>query len=445
MFRSIRSGARRRHRTTAVLVAGAVVIAAGCGGGTGSESTADQFVETPEEVVLTMWTWAGTGHELLIEEFELEHPGVRVDVRTSSFDQHHAGLLEAFDAEIAVPDVAAVERDYLPTFAADEANFVDLRTFGAADVESEYLPWRWFEGTASSGAVLGVPTDVGGLAIAYRADLFEAAGLPSDPAEVALLFESWDGFLETGRAFRDAGLDAHFVDSVDSVFSTRLGQEPVGYVTADGESALDGDGLASTWDLSMTAVADDLDAGLNQFSPEWNDAMVAGDFAVLAAPSWMRGYIAGVAPDTVGLWRAVPVPGGVGNWGGSQLTVPAESDHPELAWELVRHLTDQDAQLELFRRNGNFPSTPALYEHPEIMALQDPLFGGQNVGQLYASSVVGVPGQPTSPRQREVRGVFLDVLSKVSAGKVTVDEAWPLASERAVAIVDAGLTTDDPD
>ena len=35
--------------------------------------------------------------------------------------------------------------------------------------------------------------------MAYRTDVFEAAGLPTDPDEVAELIPTWDQFIEVGE------------------------------------------------------------------------------------------------------------------------------------------------------------------------------------------------------------------------------------------------------
>ena len=50
---------------------------------------------------------------------------------------------------------------------------------------------------------------------------------------------------------------------------------------------------------------------------------------MLSCPAWMMGYIQGQAPDTAGMWDVAQVPEVGGNWGGSQLTIPAASDNKD--------------------------------------------------------------------------------------------------------------------
>ena len=61
--------------------------------------------------------------------------------------------------------------------------------------------------SADGSSVIGIPTDVGGMALCYRTDLFKAAGLPTDPAAVSALWPTWDDFIKTGQAYVLRDLD----------------------------------------------------------------------------------------------------------------------------------------------------------------------------------------------------------------------------------------------
>ena len=412
------------------------LLATACSAQSGTPSALPfQGDDVAQEIVLTVWAWEGTGHELLIDAFERENPGVRVELVFSEFVQHHDGLTEALNAGVSVPDVALIEREYAPRFQAHPEQFVDLSQFGAAELADSYLPWRWADGI-SDEAVIGIPTDVGGFSFAYRTDLFTEADLPADPDEVAELFETWDSFIETGERYVDARGQGTFLDSVDSVYAGVANQLEAGYVDAEGEPALDGTGARAPWDLSIRAIESGIVGPHQQFTPEWNQAIVTGDFAVIAAPSWMGTHLAATAPDTEGLWAIAPAPGVGGNWGGSQLTIPAGAAHPELAWELIDHLTNADAQIELFRRNGNFPSMPEVFNLPEIVELEDPFFTNQTVGQIYVDSLQDVPIRITAPEEREIRTVYLDALRLVLSDDLSAGGAWQVSRLEALALLE---------
>lgn len=397
------------------------LLAAACGTAAGDNTPPRGVAFAADPVTLTVWAWDGVFLPSLIDAFELENPDIRIDLRTSGFDQHHIGILNAIEDDGTLPDVAAIERAWLPEFHDHASSFVDLGEFGAAELADDYLHWRWNEGVFDD-RIVGLPTDVGGLALAYRADLFANAGLPSEPAEVAERLRTWDDFLELGVEFTAAGTDATFLDSVDSLYRAQLGQETHAYVDDDGQPILD-ESVANVWDFTITAVDEGLIAGLPQFSPEWNAGFGENTFAALAAPSWMRGHIAGIAPETADLWSIVPVPNVGGNWGGSQLAAPAAGQHEEQAWRFVEFMTSVATQLEILRESGNFPSTPALYNEPEIINVEDPFFGGENVGRIYVDSVSALPSQPTVPGQSELDRLFVDQLATYEPGD-DADKLW---------------------
>lgn len=408
------------------------LIAAACGANESGSPRSLAF--TNEPVVLTVWGWDGVFAPALVESFEASNPDIRVDIRTSGFDQHHTGVQNAIIDDGSLPDVVAIERTYLPDFLAYPEAFVDLATFGADELAPTFLPWRWEEGVADGGQIIGMPTDVGGLALAYRSDLFEEAGLPSNPEDVADRVRTWDDFFELGEEFQRSTATSHFVDSFDSLYRVRLGQEEHAYVDDAGQPDFEA-GVATAWQFTVDAIDSDLTAGFAQFSPEWNAGFSDDSFAAIAAPSWMRGYIAGVAPETASLWSIVPVPGTGGNWGGSQLAVTDRGESSTEAWRFVEFMTSVETQLELFRINGNFPSTPELYETPEISELDDAFFGGQNVGRIYAASVEALPSQPTAPGQRDLDRIFAGGLAAVQLGEVESDVAWETSLDRAAELL----------
>ena len=86
-----------------------------------------------------------------------------------------------------------------------------------ADHSKEYLPWKWELGKAPDGRLIGLPTDVGSLAVCYRKDLFQAAGLPTERDQVSALWSDWNGFHEAGRKYKQGSGGKAFIDSITAV------------------------------------------------------------------------------------------------------------------------------------------------------------------------------------------------------------------------------------
>ena len=296
-------------------------------------------------------------------------------------------------------------------------------------LEGDFIPFRWEHGVAADGSIVGVPTDVGGLNVAYRADLFEAAGLPTDPAEVAALMPTWEEFLNVGDQYVAATGNA-FIDSSGLLFESIVKQGPEGFYSTDGELIYEtSDHVANAWAIATDAVARGLSANIGAFSPEWNAAMSNGDYAVQLAPAWMMNFIAGQAPDTAGSWNLASFPEGGGNWGGSQLTIPAGAENADLAWELISYISTPEQHAQIFQDFGNFPSIQTLYDTPEILEFQNEHFSGATVGVLYAESILSVEPQFEGVEQRILLREFTGALGELENGNTDADGAWEMALE----------------
>jgi cellobiose transport system substrate-binding protein len=387
-------------------------------------------VGAQDPVTLDLWNFGAMGLEELITQYG-EESGVNVLYNSRGYDEHHEALLAAL-ATGEVPDIAAVEVSYSSKFKANPQNFVDLRQFGAEELAADYVPWRWAQGVAADGSIIGIPTDLGGMAMCYRADLFEAAGLPTDPEEVAALWPDWAAFIETGKQFVENS-DVAFIDSAyGTLFNLIQNQGADFYYGNDGSLIYETNPqVQKAFNTSLDGIAAGISANIAQFSPEWNAGMANGDFAALGCPAWMMNYIQGQAPDTAGQWNITSIPEVGGNWGGTQLTIPAASDNHQAAYDMIKWLLSPENQLEVFKLHGNFPSTPELYDTPEIQNFTNDFFSGAPVGKIYAESAKAVQPIFEGPQQREIDREFENALIAVEDGSVTAADAWATALQNA--------------
>jgi cellobiose transport system substrate-binding protein len=376
-----------------------------------------------DEVTLDLWNFGAMGLEELIDQYSAEN-GITVNLLSKGYDEHHESLIPAF-ASGQVPDIAAVEVGYNSLFKAQPQNFVDLREYGAEDIAGDYVDWRWAQGVAADGTVIGIPTDLGGLAMCYRTDLFEAAGLPTDRDEVTAAISTWDDFIALGQQYVEA-TGQPFIDSAaGSVYNVVKKQGDKEYYEDDGTPIYEtSEQNIKAWDTAVQAIEAGLSANIAQFSPEWNAAMSNGDFAALSCPAWMMNYIQGQAPDTAGLWDIAQVPEVGGNWGGTQLTIPAASDNPDEAYALISWLLAPEQQFEVFKLHGNFPSTPELWDSEEVQGFESEFFSGAPAGQIYGNSAGALSPVYEGPQQRVIDREFGNGLGRIENGEQTPEEAW---------------------
>jgi cellobiose transport system substrate-binding protein len=416
----------RAVRLGALLAALALVAAACSGDGDVAEAGGDGN----EKVTLTMALFGDFGYEGLIKDYEADHPNVKIRQKIAEFNEHHDSLTTSLAAGSGAPDIAAVEVAYMSSFLAQPQNFVNLLDYGAGDLEGDYLDWKWQQALTPDGsALIGLPTDVGGMAMCYRRDLFKKAGLPADRDEVSALWPTWEDFIAVGKQFTEE-TGTPFTDESSQIFNGVVNQSDQRFYEEDGTLIYDTNPqVQKAWDVATEVSTSGVAANIEPFANEWNKGMNTGSFAVLTCPAWMMGYIQGQAPDTKGQWDIADMPEGGGNWGGSHLAIPAQTEHAEEAYEFISWLLAPEQQLRVFQENGNFPSAPALYDTAEIQEFSNPFFNNAPVGPIFAESAQALEPVYAGPQDGAIRLALENGLDRVDDGNESPAEAWSSAVE----------------
>src|SRR5665811_1184988 len=300
--------------STAAVVALALGLVSGCGSSGGSSASSGD-----PNAQFTFWSFTGIGAKDSVAEYLAKNPDAHVKLSEVGSTTETATALTAALAGGNVPDLVMIQGDDLPKFVENPSNFVDLRTLGGNDLASKYLDWAVGGATGTNGSIIGVPTDVGGLALAYR-------------AEVAKMWSTWDGFIAMGKKYT-AATGKPFVDNVEtSVFFSTVNQVTEKYYSPDGKLVYDTNPqVKNAFDVAVKTYEAGISANIAAWSSGWDPGKAKGTFAVTVAPSWLLSGIKNAAPDTAGDWRLTTVPGVGGNWGGSVIAIPARAAHPELS------------------------------------------------------------------------------------------------------------------
>ena len=370
----------RAQRRIAVLTAGAAasaLVLAGCSAGGGGEASAPAEGDGGGETTLTLATFNDFGYtDELLAEFT-EETGIKVvhnkaatsnDARTNFFQKLGKGGLA---------DVEAVEVDWF----TEMMQYSDLIEPVPADLKGRWLDWKEAAATDADGNLVAYGTDIGPQAICYRGDLFEAAGLPSDRAEVAKLFTTWDDFFKVADEYKTK-TGKPFIDSANSVLQGLVNQLEFAYEEPDGAViAADNPEIRAAFD-TVVDQAIPVSSFPGQWSDDWYASMADGQFAAMLCPPWMHGIIAGEAPDVTGWDIADVFPGGGGNWGGSYLSIPADGKNIEAAQQLADWLTSPETQAKAFATAGTFPSQLEAQKSPELTGFINEYFNSAPSGEI---------------------------------------------------------------
>jgi len=420
-----------KHRLRQVAAVALVAITA-LGAAAACSKKADDTSSKPDKLIVD--TFGEFGYDDLVKAYE-QQTGIKVELRkTAQLGDYRPKLVRYLATGKGAGDVVALEEGIINEFKINPANWVDLQPI-VGDKSADYLKWKYELRKSPDGKLIGLPTDVGSLAVCYRRDLFKAAGLPDDRDAVSALWPTWDKFVEAGQKYRTA-TGKGMLDSVTTAASAVMFQ--VGgdifydkdnqLFAADGKTlvASTSDAVKQAWATALKLVDANVTAKTATWSTEWSAGFKNGTFAATFCPSWMTGIVKdNSGAENAGKWDVASVPGGSGNWGGSWLSVPTQSKHQKEAAELAAFLTSATSQVSAFKLKGPLPTNLKALQDPAFQAYTNEYFNNAPTGKIFGGSVANIKPVNLGPKHGNVKEkAFEPALQAYEQGKVSATAAW---------------------
>ena len=403
-----------------------------------------------DPVTITIWTFGDVIQTQLVREYKTLHPEVTLQIKKSDLDPLNGTNMVTACTSKTGPDIVAVEVSYSGYWRSYPKCFQDLRQMhtsdanaaagipagqSATDIKANYLAWRWEQGVGYDDSVIGIPTDVGGLEVAYRIDLFKKAGLPTDRVAVGKLWPTWDAFIATGQKYlaklsaADKKAGKGFIDNAGTIYAAILNQGTEKYYKNDGTDAGKlvydtNPQVKKAWDTTIKATTAGIGTRIGQYTSDWNIGMNKGTFATILAPAWMMDYIKAQAPDTSGKWDIANLPVGGGNQGGTQLTIPSYAKNKQAAYDFITWYLAPQQELKVFQSYGLFPAASKTYSDPALLNYKDPFFNNAPVGKIYADGVKKLKPIFEGKLQRAIDQAIGAGLGRVAAKKMDAKKSW---------------------
>ncbi|MBN1170719.1 MAG: extracellular solute-binding protein [Micromonosporaceae bacterium] len=377
------------------------------------------------------------GFDDAVKAFEAANKDIKVDVQNmGQLKDFTPKLTQWLAAGEGAGDVVMLEEGTLLGYLENPDLWANLLDLGADELKSDFLEYKWNGGfTADGKKLVGLGTDIGGLGMCYRTDLFEKAGLPTNRDEVSAKIKTWEEYAALGKQFAasDAGKSAKWLDSGTSIMQPYIMQNADTWFYSKDNTFI-GDTnptVKKAWDFGLQMATDGLTGKLARWSDDWSASFKNAAFATVPCPAWYTGTIKTNAGDAAsGKWDIATIPGDSGNWGGSYLAIPEQSKVKKQAYQLAKYLTGKDGELASYKAVGAMPSNVKALDDPAFADSTDAYFNNAPTGKIFGASVKALKPIYLGPKHQPLwENVYEPAMQSAEQGKASSEDAWKKATE----------------
>lgn len=387
-----------------------------------------------EKVKLVVWIWeqAKAGIDLNMDRFKEAYPNIDVEFQTMKSTDLYQKYLVSSNTDDAVPDVLALESTNLSQMVQINS-LLDI-TDRVAPYKDKIVPYKWKDATMDD-KVYAMPWDSGPVVMFYRNDLFEKAGLPTDPDEVAAKLKTWNDYYEAAKLVKEKTGAFMYGDSKTNssnrVFESMMWQRGLWYFDENGKVAVDSPEVKEIADYLIKMQKEGLVYDARANTDPWGNAISQGQIATVVGGSWHDATIEKqYSPQDSGKWSVTTMPKwsaddqyGGANQGGSNLAINKNSKHPDEAWKFIEFmLGNEESQTKMMLEAGLFPSLTTVYT-TSAMDKQFDYFKGQPVLKTYAKSLESTYPLAYTSDFPMANKLMTDVWAKVFLNNASSDEA----------------------
>jgi lactose/L-arabinose transport system substrate-binding protein len=386
---------------------------------------------------ISIWSWNIAASSLKAvadsEGFKAAYPEITVTVED-------LGNQQVFDKSLAacaaggegLPDIVSIENFEAEIYWNQFPDcFANLRDLGYTDEIAAGFPDFKRTELEMGEAAYAMPWDSGPVAMFYRRDFYEKAGI--DPAGI----KTWDDFIAAGQKVAEANPGVVMTQgdlAGDSEWFRMLSNEQgCGYFSQDAQSiTINQPGCVA----ALEAVKKMVDAGI-MGSADWSGKIAANNAGTVATQmygGWYEGTIRSESPDLSGKWGVYRMPSltaegpRAANLGGSSLAIASNSDNKEAAWAFVNYaLGTVEGQITMLKAFGLVPSLTASLSDPYVQQPSE-YWGGQPVWVTILETLPQIQPQRGTPFQGDAEAIYRAVQTRFLAGeyadaKAALDDA----------------------
>jgi lactose/L-arabinose transport system substrate-binding protein len=385
-----------------------------------SMSSVPAFAQTKE---ITIWSWnvAASSLKSTIEGFNKQFPDIKVNVQDLGnqqvFDKTLAACAAGGDG---LPDIVTIENFEAEIFWNRFPDcFANLKDLGyTSEIQAKFPDFKRTELEVGDTAY-AMPWDSGPVAVFYRRDYYEKAGI--DPKRIRM----WDDFIAAGKkiAAANPGVVMAQADfNGDSEWFRMISNEQgCGFFSTDGQTiTISQPACIATLDK----IKQMKDAG-TLTAANWDEkvqANTAGTVASQLYGGWYEGTIRTNSPKLAGKWGVYLMPSltpdgpHAANLGGSSLAISNGSQNKEAAWAYLNYaLGTDEGQIAMLKSFGLVPSLLSAEKQPFVSEAQ-PYWGGQKIWSDILGTLPKIIASRGTAFQSDADGIYKAAQTKYFAG-----------------------------
>ena len=331
-------------------------------------------------IELRIWSgWVGAEEEAFERMVRLfNHDQRRYRVQNSSTVEDDTRIFRAITAGTP-PDLFFLWRtQYIGALAANGAVMPLDDLFRRSGMREKDFVHGALEQCRYRGKLYAVPYLIDASALYWNKDVFAQAGVdPNRPPRT--LEELVDLARKLTKRNPRGGLEClgfqpPEIQEVIGLFGGQFADPKTGRITANDPRNVE----ALEWYVRMCEAQggglriDAFQQGFGEFDSP-NHQFFVGKVAMMVAGEWWPGYVTRYSPSTDYGVVALPYPSkhpemrNATFLGGNFAAIPTESKHPEAAWELIKWMQSERAQVSFSKVMHNLPNVRSALLAPELI------------------------------------------------------------------------------
>lgn len=392
--------------------------------------------------LVTVWAWY-PNMDIVVDNFNEAADDLQVCwTNVGAGNDQYVKFQTAISAGTGAPDVVMVEADRIPNYQIQGA-LLDISAYVGAETLATFSDGVWKDVSVGDG-IYGAPIDGGPMGMIYRKDVFEQYDI-TPPT-------TWAEYEAAAEKVQAAGgpLFGSFAANVPAAFMAlqiQAGAEPFTYdPNVPGEIGISLNDQPSKDVLEYWArlASKGLVGTQNQFTAEYIAGVVNGEYATYISAAWAPGYLTGQgvgSGESEGQFATAPIPQWdpanpvAINWGGSALSVTAQSDQVELAAKAALGLyADQESLDHGWQNQVIFPLSQKVLSDPAFIDYEVPFFDGQQANKdVYVPAANAYAGFTYSPFAQFYYESLTEAVAAINAGEASVSDAADALQAKVVA------------